>query len=104
MAVMKIVFLSILISIGVKKAECHVQIYICDSLSLPGKSEREETSDWENEQKMAGSCGTDKYTVVLMENNYNYFWTLWMIFGGVNVRSTFFHDPIINQGDDQKSF
>lgn len=34
---------------------------------------RRRTADCESEQKKAGSCGTDKCTVVLMENNYNYF-------------------------------
>lgn len=100
---MKIIFLSILISIGVKKAEWHIQIYICYGLTLPGKSEREEeTADWESEQKKAGSCGTDKYTVVLMEIIITIS-ELWMWFWGVNVSSAFFHDPIENQ-DDQKSF
>lgn len=89
---MKIVFLSILVSIGVKKAEWHVQIFICYSLSLPGESEREEeTAGWESEQKVAGSYGTDKYVVVSMENNYNYFWTMRMIFleGSMSAQHSF---------------
>lgn len=62
--VIKIVFLSNLISIGVNRAEGNVP-FLYNTVF-----QREEgTSESESEQKLANNFGTDKCKVVFMQNN-----------------------------------